>query len=965
MSHRNDGQVAGVSDSHGDHEHDRATGRGSRDAAGAEDDGEVSERESFFQCMDSGDEPSGAVHEASDAGVHFPSDEDGDGDDVRVSFATAVGDDLCEDQAELDVGDEEEEEDMSKYDYGMWMAPEPVSIQERRRRLLQGMGLTSNRDLLRSRNARTRLPPQIPRCAPRRHAHPPPAAAAVADDVPRTAPAAAAAARHHAGGGLTRCRSDSRLAARGGAARKPPAFRRVYSLPHSLDSAPVHKFLRAARRCPLPPSAAAPKDEGAGNGGSNTIRNLDTGKEFVVSEQFGSRQGGVQLSLHEFERFIGYTPLVKQLMRRSQSQPVPAEAASGGAKPGRKKKTRWLKNIKLVASAAGLISDKDGGGVGCSRSSRSSSSASMSKSASANSAMSSSASSASGGHERLKVHYYGKSSKELTGLYMRQEVRAHEGSIWSIKFSADGRLLASGGEDRVVRVWQVVDAESSSVTQELLSSLPPPPPLAGVECAPGVPGLAAQLSRKVRRGKSSKHVLPEHVVVPETVFALAEQPACALEGHLDDVLDLSWSKSQHLLSSSMDKTVRLWDVDTKTCLKLFAHNDYVTCVQFNPADDGYFISGSLDCKVRIWSVTDRQVVDWSDLTDMVTAACYTPDGQAAIIGSHRGSCRFYKTNDCKLNQEAQIDMNISKKRKSQAKKITGFQFAPGNPSEILVTSADSQIRVFNGITVLQKFKGTPMAAKAHASPPPFPPHQERHAQAPQPKGNPCFFFPGFKNTSSQISASYTADGRYVVCASEDSHVYLWRRGGPPGSGAGAGGGASGAAAGGGGVSVGIGVRAKTWLTSRSYEYFFCRDVSAAVPWPGSPSSSRARSAPSSGCGGGGDTPSRSGRSDGGATSTSSSSSAGAAAKKPGAPRGHGDAGVPWRPKSGPMTFTGGHLPPDMSKRDTSARWHGGAGGGNAWGMVVVTASRGGEIRVYQNFGLPLSGSGAKATSSTS
>lgn len=28
--------------------------------------------------------------------------------------------------------------------------------------------------------------------------------------------------------------------------------------------------------------------------------------------------------------------------------------------------------------------------------------------------------------------------------------------------------------------------------------------------------------------------------------------------------------------------------------------------------------------------------------------------------------------DCKLNQEAQIDMSITKKRKSQAKKITGF-----------------------------------------------------------------------------------------------------------------------------------------------------------------------------------------------------------------------------------------------------------------------------------------------------
>ena len=60
-------------------------------------------------------------------------------------------------------------------------------------------------------------------------------------------------------------------------------------------------------------------------------------------------------------------------------------------------------------------------------------------------------------------------------------------------------------------------------------------------------------------------------------------------------------------------------------------NAAVTCVQFNPVDDGYFISGSLDCKVRIWSVPDRQVVDWSDLNDMVTAACYTPDGQVRCL----------------------------------------------------------------------------------------------------------------------------------------------------------------------------------------------------------------------------------------------------------------------------------------------------------------------------------------------
>ncbi|KAF0894599.1 hypothetical protein E2562_001899 [Oryza meyeriana var. granulata] len=857
MSREDDGEVAAVAviESRG-HVADRSC----RGDAGAEEDGERSDRpEPFFPCVDRV-EFSDAVHVADDEDPEFPSDdEEEEGDDVRVSFATAVGDGdhLREEQTELD---DDEEEDVSRYDYGMWLEAEPMSIQERRRRLLQGMGLASSRDLLRGRSTRMRsIPPNIPRCASRRPSQSTVAAPAVVvaeHDAPSTSTAALVDAapletvKRQRNAVLTRCRSDSRLAVRGGgAARKPPSFRRVYSVPHSLHGSLVHKALRAAARCPLPSAASKDNREDNGNCGSSrrsfTIKNLDDGKEFVVSGQpadgswgaLSDLQTGVQLSLNEFERFIGYTPLVKQLMRRSQSQGVPAGAANGDTKPG-KKKPRWFKNIKLVASAAGLIHEKDKDGNGGGRSSSSSAqqpAVTMCKSASANATMASSSSPSS--LERPKVHSYGKSGKDLTGLCLRQEVRAHEGSIWSIKFSPDGRFLASGGEDRVVHVWRVVDTDASS----------------------------------------GKDVLPEHVVVPDTVFALADEPACSLEGHLDDVLDLAWSKSQQLLSSSMDKTVRLWDTEAKACLKLFPHNDYVTCIQFNPVDDGYFISGSLDSKVRIWSVAERQVIDWSDLDDMVTAACYTPDGQAAIIGSHKGSCRFYKTTDCKLNQEAQIDMSISKKRKSHAKKITGFQFAPGNPSEIMVTSADSQIRVFNGITVLQKFKG-------------------------------------FKNTSSQISASYSADGRYVVCASEDSNVYFWRRAAAPGG------------AGGGSVAV----KAKTWRTSRAYECFFCKDVSAAVPWPRSP------------C-----LPQRDDDDDRSASSVRGAVVGGDASCSPARHQGS----LPLRPKSGPMTYSGEKqlgVP-----REPSSRWHGGAEGGNAWGLVVVTASLAGEIRVYQNFGLPL------------
>nr|KAJ0205699.1 hypothetical protein LSAT_V11C500273340 [Lactuca sativa] len=52
---------------------------------------------------------------------------------------------------------------------------------------------------------------------------------------------------------------------------------------------------------------------------------------------------------------------------------------------------------------------------------------------------------------------------------------------------------------------------------------------------------------------------------------------------------------------------------SNSCLKIFSHNDYVTCIQFNPVDERCFISGSLDSKVRIWSIPDHQVVYWNDM----------------------------------------------------------------------------------------------------------------------------------------------------------------------------------------------------------------------------------------------------------------------------------------------------------------------------------------------------------------
>ncbi len=57
----------------------------------------------------------------------------------------------------------------------------------------------------------------------------------------------------------------------------------------------------------------------------------------------------------------------------------------------------------------------------------------------------------------------------------------------------------------------------------------------------------------------------------------------------------------------------------------------VTCVDFNPLNDNYFISGSIDGKVRIWEVLGCQVVDYTVIREIVTAVSFRPDGKVGKI----------------------------------------------------------------------------------------------------------------------------------------------------------------------------------------------------------------------------------------------------------------------------------------------------------------------------------------------
>ena len=288
-----------------------------------------------------------------------------------------------------------------------------------------------------------------------------------------------------------------------------------------------------------------------------------------------------------------------------------------------------------------------------------------------------------------------------------EKAKASSKAVWAMEFSRDGKYLAAAGQDKKLRVWEVISGNEDRDTDEVLSN-------EGDEMKLNAPVFKQRLIREY-------------------------------DGHTSSILDLSWSKNNFLLSSSMDKTVRLYHVSRAECLCAFKHNDFVTSIQFHPRDDRFFLAGSLDSKIRLWSIPDKTVAYWQQVPDMVTAVAFTPDGKTSIAGCLNGMCILYDTEGLKAH--SQIHVKSARGRNSKGSKITGIDTIAvprengQSDVKLLITSNDSRIRMYN--------------------------LRDRNLE---------IKFRGNENSCSQIHASFSDDGKFVVCGSEDRKVYVWPTG---------------------------------------------------------------------------------------------------------------------------------------------------------------------------------------------
>lgn len=176
-----------------------------------------------------------------------------------------------------------------------------------------------------------------------------------------------------------------------------------------------------------------------------------------------------------------------------------------------------------------------------------------------------------------------------TSYEIEKQLFGHTDLIWSVRWSPDGRYLASSASDRdpTIKIWE---AETGNLVR-------------------------------------------------------------TLQGHTRRVTSVTWSPDgNYLASGSYDFTIRIWEVKTGNLITTISIGAPLNAVAWSP-NGNYLASGSADNIARIWEAqTGNLVRELRGHTSGVTSVAWSPDGNYLASGGHffDGTIRIWEVESWQL-----------------------------------------------------------------------------------------------------------------------------------------------------------------------------------------------------------------------------------------------------------------------------------------------------------------------------
>jgi WD40 repeat protein len=327
---------------------------------------------------------------------------------------------------------------------------------------------------------------------------------------------------------------------------------------------------------------------------------------------------------------------------------------------------------------------------------------------------------------------------------VRAMLRGHQGTVFGVAFSADGKRVVSGGDDGTVRVWDASGAGAPVVLRACQRVF-------GVAFSADGKRVASACGDGTVRvwdasGAGNPVVLRGHrdAVLSVAFSADGKRVASAgedrtvrvwdasgvgdpvvLKGHQGRVYGVAFSPDGKVASASADSTVRVWDVSGASQRAVLSGQQGVYSVAFSP-DGKRIVSAGKDATVRVWDASGTgKPLELPGHDDAVLGVAFSPDGQRVVSASADSTVRLWDASGAG-------DPVVLRGHQG---KVYGVAFSPDG-KQVVSAGKDAMVRVWD-----VSGAGDPVALTGHQG--------------------------------TVYGVAFSPDGKQVVSGGDDGTVRVW------------------------------------------------------------------------------------------------------------------------------------------------------------------------------------------------